>query len=77
MMLCGEHPRYTFDDFLRHVNLAAEYKAENGSNIRRINVEIPPLSQSDLRRLKQEGKKVGTFVTFQETYNEEAYKKYH
>lgn len=77
VMLCGEHPRYSFDNFLHHVIMTADYKGPKNEEMRRINVEIPPCSVHDIRRLKNEGKKVGTYITFQETYNEEAYKKYH
>lgn len=75
-MLCGEHPRYSFDDFVNHVNVVARRELK-GNSIRRINVEIPPLSVSDLKRLKQEGEKVGTYVIFQETYHSPTYEKFH
>lgn len=63
-MLCGEHPRYPFDMFVHHVRVAADYETAKKESLRRINVEIPPLSVSDMRRLKHEGKKVGTYITF-------------
>lgn len=77
VMLCGEHPRYPFESFLHHVITVADYRGPNDEEMRRINVEIPPCSVSDIRRLKNEGKKVGTYITFQETYNSQAYKKFH
>ena len=77
VMLCGEHIKYKFDDFLRQVNVAGDVKLENGSDLRRINVEIPPLSVHDYRRLKAEGKKVGTNILFQETYHQPSYEKFH
>jgi len=52
LMLTGEHPEYTFDDFLDAVNTVASVKSDPCGAIRRINVEIPALSVSDLRRLK-------------------------
>lgn len=64
VMLCGEHPRYSFDQFLEHVNIVADHKTEKGEEMRRINVEIPPLSLSDMKKLKHEGRKVGTYITF-------------
>lgn len=64
VMLCGEHPRYSFDDFLHHVNVVADERGPKNSEIRRINIEIPPLSVSDMKRMKNEGKKVGTYITF-------------
>jgi len=43
---------------------------------RRINVEIPSLSVSDFRRLKDTNC-VGTYTLFQETYHQPSYKKFH
>ncbi|KAH0570029.1 FeFe-hydrogenase assembly protein HydG [Spironucleus salmonicida] len=77
VMLCGEHPRYKFDDFLRQVNVAGDVRDSKGSDLRRINVEIPPLSLHDFKRLKNEGNKVGTFLNFQETYHKPSYEKFH
>ena len=77
VMLCGEHPRYSFDNFLNHVNVVADERGPKNSEIRRINVEIPPISVSDMKRLKTEARKVGTYITFQETYHEPSYKRFH
>lgn len=92
LVLTGEHPKYTFDDFLkvscgcclffqtmmrRHdclgqclaqllvmgsccsrydplqaIDVISDVRTEPCGNIRRINVEIPSLSLSDMRRLK-------------------------
>ena len=52
LMLTGEHPEYTFDEFLDAINTVANVKSDPCGSIRRINVEIPALSVSDLRRLK-------------------------
>lgn len=52
LMLTGEHPKYTFDEFLDAVNTVASVRSDPCGAIRRINVEIPALSVSDLRRLK-------------------------
>jgi 2-iminoacetate synthase len=48
---------------------------EKGSTIRRINVELAPMSVEDYAKLKAE--KIGTYVCFQETYDPVAYAKYH
>ena len=63
-MLCGEHIKYKFGDFLRQIGVAGAVKLQNGSDLRRINVEIPPLSVHDYRRLKAEAGKVGTNILF-------------
>lgn len=47
----------------------------NGNHVRRINVEIAPQSEDNFRLLKQE--KIGTYICFQETYDQELYKTYH
>ncbi|KAL9641907.1 hypothetical protein ABK040_000284 [Willaertia magna] len=82
LMLCGESPKYTFHDFLRHLEIASNVKISKNSSdtiigdIRRINVEIPQLSISDFRRLK-ETNKVGTYILFQETYHRQTHKEMH
>eukprot|EP01086_Lenisia_limosa_P001575 TRINITY_DN1311_c0_g1_i1.p1 TRINITY_DN1311_c0_g1~~TRINITY_DN1311_c0_g1_i1.p1 ORF type:complete len:534 (-),score=191.69 TRINITY_DN1311_c0_g1_i1:34-1635(-) len=76
LLLTGEHPAYTFDDFLDALKLTSEIETEPFGKIRRVNVEIPPLSVSDFRRLKDMNH-VGTYTVFQETYDPELYSKYH
>lgn len=76
LMLTGEHPKYTFDDFLDAIHTVAEVRTEPCGSIRRINVEIPALSVSDLRRLKATDH-VGTYTLFQETYHPEVFKRFH
>lgn len=82
LMLCGEHPKYTLDKFVHHVNVVGDARVRLGpkaieNEIRRINVEIPPLSGSDIRKLKQGTDKVGTFTVFQESYHYPSYRKFH
>ncbi|MBW2988721.1 [FeFe] hydrogenase H-cluster radical SAM maturase HydG [Candidatus Woesearchaeota archaeon] len=75
LMLIGDDPeRYGFDDLLCALKAAYSVKEGKGE-IRRINVEIPPLSVEDFKRLKEA--KIGTFTMFQETYHEETYKRMH
>lgn len=76
LMLTGESPAYSFDEFLEAVKVASQTKSGKSGEIRRINVEIPTLSVSDMRRLKALGC-VGTYTVFQETYHRESFKKYH
>ena len=76
LMLMGEHfGKYSFDDFLRALKIAYSVTTKPRGEIRRINVEIPPLSVGDFKRLKQAG--IGTYTMFQETYHEKTYKKMH
>ncbi|CAB9524589.1 iminoacetate synthase [Seminavis robusta] len=76
LLLTGEHPKYSFDDFLGAIHTVASVRTEPCGSIRRINVEIPTLSVSDIRRLK-ETDHVGTYTVFQETYHPEAFKRFH
>ncbi|GIQ88560.1 [FeFe]-hydrogenase maturation HydG, radical SAM, partial [Kipferlia bialata] len=76
LMLCGEHPNYTFDDFLEAVQIAAKTKSGPHGEVRRINVEVPVLSVTDLKRLKATDA-VGTYTVFQESYHRPTYKAMH
>lgn len=76
LVLTGEHPRYTFDQFLHAVDVIASVKTDPCGNIRRMNVEIPSLSLSDMRRLKSTDK-IGTYTLFQETYHRPTFKYMH
>ncbi|MDY0187392.1 MAG: [FeFe] hydrogenase H-cluster radical SAM maturase HydG [Syntrophus sp. (in: bacteria)] len=76
LMLCGEHPsRSSLDYFLEAIETAYATRTDEGGEIRRINVEIAPMSAPDFRRLKAAS--IGTYVLFQETYHHETYKTMH
>lgn len=76
MMLTGESPDYPFEEFLEAIKIAASVKTDKSGEIRRINVEIPQLSISDFKRLKDTNA-VGTYVLFQETYHRKTYEEMH
>ena len=76
VMLMGEHPQYTLDDFIRHIKLAANVKSKPFGSIRRINVEIPALEIEEVKRLKATNQ-IGTYILFQETYHRATYEKTH
>ena len=76
LMLTGEHPAYSFDQFLSALKAASSVKTGKSGEIRRINVEIPTLSVTDFKRLKAVGC-VGTYTLFQETYHRKSFKKFH
>ncbi|KAM3573620.1 hypothetical protein VYU27_004411 [Nannochloropsis oceanica] len=77
LLLTGEHPKYSFDRFLEAVQVVGTVKTPNPcGEIRRINVEIPSLSVSDMKRLKAT-QYIGTYTLFQETYHRETFKKMH
>lgn len=76
LILTGEHPKYTFDQFLDALHTVKNVKTDPCGDIRRINVEIPALSVSDFRRLKATDC-VGTYTLFQETYHRESFRRFH
>ncbi|MBN1548984.1 MAG: [FeFe] hydrogenase H-cluster radical SAM maturase HydG [Syntrophaceae bacterium] len=76
LMLCGEHPtRSSLDYFIEAIETAYATKTPEGGEIRRINVEIAPMSVADYKRLKAAN--IGTYVLFQETYHHETYREMH
>ena len=74
LLICGESPRNNIDYICEAIRKVYAVD-ENGNHVRRINVELAPMSVEDFRQLKQE--KIGTYVCFQETYDPIAYKQYH
>ncbi|MBU0955777.1 MAG: [FeFe] hydrogenase H-cluster radical SAM maturase HydG [Spirochaetes bacterium] len=80
LMLSGEDATESLDRFIeaiRRVYAVREKNPRNGveANIRRINVEIAPLTEDGFRRLKAAG--IGTYACFQETYDPDLYAQYH
>ena len=74
LLICGETPRNDIDYICNAIRTT--YAAREGENyVRRINVELAPMSVEDFRKLKQE--KIGTYVCFQETYDPIAYSEFH
>ena len=74
LIICGESPRNDIDYICEAIRRT--YAAREGENyVRRINVELAPMTIEDFRKLKEE--KIGTYVCFQETYDPVAYKKFH
>lgn len=66
------------EDGLSYVLKAAEtiYKVREGSaEIRRININLPPLTLDEYIALKEA--QAGTYLLYQDTYHEESYKKAH
>lgn len=75
VLLTGEDYKETGLDYLEEcIDKIYKAKVFNGE-IRRINVNIAPLSVEDFKRLDSFG--IGTYQLFQETYNEEVYKYVH
>lgn len=76
LMLMGEHPtKSSFDYFIECINAAYSVTDSKGSSIRRINIEVAPLTPEEFRRLNDV--QIGTYIVFQETYHRETYDKMH
>ncbi len=75
LLICGESPRNDADYMVEAIRRTYAAKDEKGSTIRRINVELAPMSVEDFAKLKAE--RIGTYVCFQETYDEVEYRKFH
>lgn len=71
LLVCGEKP---VQNGISYVVKAIRGIYEK-TNIRRVNVNIAPLSTEDFRQLKEAG--IGTYQSFQETYHREQYSFYH
>lgn len=75
LLVAGEHPIFSNISYLESaIETVYSAKYRNGE-IRRVNVNVAPLSVPDFRRLKSAG--IGTYQLFQETYHKETYKKMH
>lgn len=75
LVLTGESPETDLDYVIESIETAYDVKTDNGGEIRRINVEIAPLTTEDFKRLKRA--RIGTYTCFQETYHRKTYKKLH
>ena len=75
LLVAGEHSSSANIDFLeKAIQTVYETKKDKGE-IRRVNVNVAPLSLEDFKRLKKAG--IGTYQLFQETYHFDTFKKMH
>jgi 2-iminoacetate synthase len=75
LLVAGEaYPKEGFDYILKSIETVYGVREGRGE-IRRVNVEIAPLTVEEFGRLKDA--KIGTYVLFQETYHLSTYKKIH
>jgi len=75
LLVAGEsYPREGFDYILRAIDTVYATTSGRGE-IRRINVNVAPLSELEFRRLKE--RRIGTYQLFQETYHHETYATVH
>lgn len=75
LLICGESPKNDTDYMVEAIRRTYAARDEKGSSIRRINVELAPMSVEDFAKLHAE--KIGTYVCFQETYDPVEYAKFH
>lgn len=75
LLICGESARNNTDYMVEAIRRTYAAKDEKGSTIRRINVELAPMSIEDFKKLHDEH--IGTYVCFQETYDPIMYKEFH
>jgi 2-iminoacetate synthase len=75
LLVAGEsYPKQGFQYILDAIETVYSVKHEKG-DIRRVNVNVAPLSVEDFKRLKATN--IGTYQIFQETYHRETYAKVH
>jgi 2-iminoacetate synthase len=76
LMLMGEHHKgCSLEYFMEAIQAAYSVKDSKGSSIRRINVEISPLTEEEFQKFSTV--QIGTYTVFQETYHQETYKTMH
>jgi len=79
IVVYGEHPSMDVDYMVESLKTIGDVRIETRrgrwSQIRRCNVNAPPLPIDELKRLKEVG--IGTFQVFQETYHRATYARLH
>ncbi|MCM8831022.1 MAG: [FeFe] hydrogenase H-cluster radical SAM maturase HydG [Candidatus Omnitrophica bacterium] len=79
IVVFGQHLQYSNIEYIANVIktiYSVKVKTKNGySSIRRVNVNVSPLTVEELKILKQVG--IGTYQVFQETYHPQTYFKLH
>ncbi|MCF7916791.1 MAG: [FeFe] hydrogenase H-cluster radical SAM maturase HydG [Candidatus Omnitrophica bacterium] len=78
IVVYGEHPNNDINYMTQSIKAiySIKEKTKNGfGQIRRVNVNAPPLSIDELKKLNRVG--IGTYQVFQETYHHQTYQKMH
>jgi 2-iminoacetate synthase len=76
LLICGENNKNGTDYMVEAIRTTYGVRERGGKDyIRRINVELAPMEVEDFARLKAE--KIGTYVCFQETYDQVKYSHFH
>ena len=75
LLVCGEHPKESNLEYVGNA-ISKIYSIDyNGNNIRRVNVNIAPLTTEQFKQLHSF--EIGTYQIFQETYHYDTYTKMH
>ena len=74
ILVFGTHPDYSADFIAQCVRTVYGTRLGHGE-IRRVNINAPPLDLDGYRKIKQAG--IGTYQIFQETYHHETYARMH
>ncbi len=75
LLVAGEHPVSSNISYLESSIKTVYSKKKGNGEIRRVNVNVAPLSVADFRRLKDAG--IGTYQLFQESYHRGTYSQMH
>jgi 2-iminoacetate synthase len=75
LLVAGEDPTTSNIGYVENALKTIYSTKVAGSSIRRVNVNVAPLSVEHFKRLKEAG--IGTYQLFQETYHPETYKTMH
>lgn len=78
ILVYGEHPDTDVDYIVESIRAVYDVAVpvRNGvGNIRRVNVNAPPFSVEELKRINDAG--IGTYQVFQETYDRQVYARVH
>lgn len=75
LVLTGESSETDLDYIIKSIKTCYDSVTKNNGEIRRINVEIAPLTVEEFQELKKA--EIGTYTCFQETYHRDTYHKMH
>ncbi|AFM27761.1 [FeFe] hydrogenase H-cluster radical SAM maturase HydG [Desulfomonile tiedjei] len=75
LLVYGERSDFNGEHYAKDVETVYSVKSGKSGEIRRLNVNLAPLSVEDFRILKGSG--IGTYQCFQETYHRDTYEKVH
>ena len=76
LLICGENRKNDTEYMCEAIHRVYNVRENNNRDyVRRINIELAPMEVEDFQKLHKQ--KIGTYVCFQETYDDELYKRFH